>query len=266
MKNFYLLLVLLAPTLSHALPRASSTPGGVAVIPLDIPANASRPVVRYLGRPAFSFAHADGWYAYIGIPLDAPIGSHQLQSNGETIHFSVADKTYRTQRLTIKNKRKVNPNAADMQRISREAPRKQAAKRHFSEALLGADFIEPLSGPRSSSFGLRRIFNGETRNPHSGMDIAAPTGQAIVAPADGVVIEAGDFFFSGKLVYLDHGQGLISLYAHLSEIQVEIGQSVSQGQNIGEVGATGRVTGPHLHWSVGLNGEWIDPALFLAVK
>ncbi len=95
------------------------------------------------------------------------------------------------------------------------------------------------------------------------MDIAAPKGTPVLAPSAGVVIESGDFFFSGNLVYLHHGQGLISLFAHLSKINVKIGDKVKKGQVIGEVGATGRVTGPHLHWSLGLNRTWIDPSLFL---
>jgi murein DD-endopeptidase MepM/ murein hydrolase activator NlpD len=95
------------------------------------------------------------------------------------------------------------------------------------------------------------------------MDIAASTGTPVLSPSAGEVIESGDFFFSGNLVYIDHGQGLISMFAHLSEIDVEIGDRVKKGQVVGKVGATGRVTGPHLHWSLGLNGSWIDPALFL---
>ncbi|MGB0866129.1 MAG: peptidoglycan DD-metalloendopeptidase family protein [Granulosicoccaceae bacterium] len=263
MKKFAATALLLVPLLANALPRAQSTPGGVAVLPLDIPREAPRPEASYNGRPVFTYAHLDGWYAYVGVSLKAKLGTHHLLINGEKTPFSVADKAYETQSLTIKNKRKVNPNPEDVKRISAEYGRKLAAKRTFSEQLLGADFIEPTPGPRSSSFGLRRIFNGQPRNPHSGMDIAAPTGQAIVAPADGIVREVGDFFFSGNLVYLDHGQGLVSLYAHLSKTDVAVGDRVKQGQKIGEVGATGRVTGPHLHWSVGLNGEWVDPALFL---
>lgn len=115
----------------------------------------------------------------------------------------------------------------------------------------------------TGSFGRRRIFNGEARRPHSGMDIAADEGIPVIAPARGKVIELGDFFFSGNLVYMDHGQGMISLFAHLSEINVTLGQQINKGDVIGKVGATGRVTGPHLHWSLGLNGTWVDPALFL---
>jgi len=263
MKKIFTVLLLIAPSIALALPRAQSTPGGVAVLPLDIPADTAAPQLTYHGRQVFAYPHLDGWYAYIGIPLNAKPGTHKLLVNGDDYPFSVADKAYETQSLTIKNKRKVNPNPEDVKRINSEQGRKLTAKRFFSAELLGADFIEPTPGPRSSSFGLRRIFNGQPRSPHSGMDIAAPTGQAIVAPADAIVREVGDFFFSGNLIYLDHGQGLISLYAHLSKFDVAVGDRVQQGQKIGEVGSTGRVTGPHLHWSVGLNGEWIDPALFL---
>jgi murein DD-endopeptidase MepM/ murein hydrolase activator NlpD len=115
----------------------------------------------------------------------------------------------------------------------------------------------------TGSFGRRRVFNGQNRRPHSGMDIAANEGVPVAAPARGTVIELGDFFFSGNLVYIDHGQGMISMFAHLSEIDVEMGQQIKKGEIIGKVGATGRVTGPHLHWSLGLNGAWVDPSLFL---
>ncbi len=261
--KIFLLLILIAPSLASALPRAQSTPGGVAVIPLDIPADSAKPSIIYNGRTVFGFAHLDGWYAYIGVPLNAQVGLHELSVDGTMIKFSVADKHYEEQHLTIKNKRKVNPNAEDVKRINSERSRKLTAKRFYSKTLLGPDFIEPTTGRRSSSFGLRRFFNGQARNPHTGMDIAAPTGQPIIAPADAIVREVGDFFFSGNLVYLDHGQGLVSLYAHLSKTDVKVGDYVRQGEKIGEVGATGRVTGPHLHWSVALNGEWVDPALFL---
>ncbi len=263
MKLLVCALLLCLTGAAQALPRSQSTPGGVAVIPLERDRESPQPDIRYRDRPVFAYSHWDGWYAYVGIPLTAEPGMHELIVDGEPLAFSVANKEYATQHLTIKNKRKVNPSAEDQQRIAREYGRKLAAKRHYSKALLGVDFINPTAGPRSSSFGLRRFFNGQARNPHSGMDIAAPEGQAIVAPADGIVRETGDFFFSGQLVYLDHGQGLISLYAHLSVIDVTVGDFIRQGTKIGEVGSTGRVTGPHLHWSVGLNGEWVDPALFL---
>ena len=257
-----LLLAALLPV--QAAPRQSLVPGGVAIIALD---GEQDPQYRFLGKPVL-VTRIDGvTSAVVGLPISLKPGEYHIESNGDKQltrrFFKVVDKQYSTQRITIENDRKVNPYASDMKRILAEKERKQKARNHYSRDPVDVDFLVPVEGINTGSYGRRRIFNGQPRRPHSGMDIAAETGTPVRNPSAGRVIELGDFFFSGNMVYIDHGQGLISLFAHLSEIDVKVGQRVAKGEVIGKVGATGRVTGPHLHWSLGLNGTWIDPALFL---
>ena len=263
----YLLLTLLIIYLpvTFAQPRQSLVPGGIAMIELD--PNDTRGYLFHK-KPVLVTQIEGKSVAVIGLPLSLSVGEQFIEKSDATqVHrkyFEVAAKQYSTQHIEIKDKRKVNPYASDMDRILAEKKRKQNARTHYSEAEVDVNFLLPVKGTQTGSFGRRRVFNGQARRPHSGMDIAASTGTPILAPSAGTVIELGDFFFSGNLIYIDHGQGLISMFAHLSEIDVTLGERISKGQMIGKVGATGRVTGPHLHWSLGLNGSWIDPALFFA--
>lgn len=273
MRLLFLMLALLVSFNAYALtdptpnriPTHSPTVGGVAVIVLD-DTTQTTPKISYNKTPVAVTQNNQGqWVAVVGIPLKAKPGKHTLlnQTTGQKIAFDVFDKAYPEQWLTIKNKRKVNPNAEDMKRIKSERAKKWRAKNTFTQRTPIFDMQLPVIGRFSSAFGLKRFFNKQPRNPHGGIDIATPRGTPIHAPADGVVVEAQDFFFSGNCVYIEHGQGVTSFYAHMDEIDVEIGDKVKQGQIIGKVGSTGRSTGPHLHWSIGLNGTWVDPALFL---
>ena len=253
---------------SSALPLdATPVPGGIAVIPL--PEDADPTSARY-GKRKVLVKRMDGKrYAVVGLPLATRPGTQHLEvksgaGKSQRIAFRVEAKTYEEQHITIKDKRKVNPEKRDMERITRE--------QQLSKAALGkwtprddvvTDFQWPVDGPTSSPFGLRRFFNEQPRNPHSGLDIAAPEGTPIRAPAPGTVIETGDFFFNGNTIFIDHGQGLVTMYCHMNTIDVETGQEVHAGDIIGKVGMTGRVTGPHLHWGVSLNDARIDPLLFL---
>ncbi len=266
-----LLLILLCLNISvHAFPANSLRPGGVAVISV-LAANQPKPSVSYKASPVALVKGQQNWLAVIGIALAAKPGTHQVsikQTNGKTNSksFKVKSHKYKTQRLTIKNKNKVNPNKKSSKRIENEYLLKQNLKKSFSANSPKMNFIKPVTGRDSGRFGLRRILNKQSRSPHSGMDIAAPKGRKIKAAESGRIIFVGDLFFTGKVIYLDHGNGLISLYAHLSKIHVKQGQQIKRGEIIARVGKTGRVTGAHLHWSVYLNGNAIDPALFIAKK
>ena len=253
-----------------ALPDGNNIPGGVAVI--NLKTEIAPQSVTFRKKNVLLAKNNDQWYAVVGLPLATKPGQQRITVKSytgktQTIAFQVRDKKYETQHITIKNKRKVNPNQQDMQRIARERKRIRAAFRTFSTTNdVELDFVIPVEGRFSSPFGLRRFFNGQARNPHSGLDIAAPEGTPIVSPASGSIVETGDFFFNGNSVFIDHGQGLITMFCHLSEILVKKGQPVERGQTIGKVGMTGRVTGPHLHWSVSLNDARVEPLWFLPAK
>jgi murein DD-endopeptidase MepM/ murein hydrolase activator NlpD len=209
----------------------------------------------------------DQWVAVIGIPLSAPVGMRHVtvrSANGaKTVDFRVADKRYASQSLKVAP-RQVDLSPADLARVTDERVRIDHDLSHWTEPPPESLRLpQPVPGPRSSSFGMRRVFNGEARNPHSGMDIASPGGTPVLAPIAGTVVDTGEYFFNGNTVFLDHGRGLISMYCHLSTVDVKPGQRVAAGTELGTVGMTGRATGPHLHWGVSLNRAWVDPALFL---
>lgn len=251
-----------------ALPKESVVPGGVAIISIN---SLEKPEVFFYEQKVMVLGFPENWSAIVGLPLSLKAGTHELNvignENKANYQFEVSHKDYETQYLTIKNKRKVNPNEDDMARIVKEKELISAAKRHWSEKeTVPVDFIKPTEGPYSSPFGLKRFFNKQPRKPHSGLDIAAPKGTPIVAPADGTVINTGNYFFNGNTVFLDHGQGLITMYCHMDSISIKEGTTVKTGDIIGNVGLTGRVTGAHLHWSVILNNTTVDPLLFLVEK
>jgi murein DD-endopeptidase MepM/ murein hydrolase activator NlpD len=272
MKNNFLFLILALILFTTSLsgyalelPKESTVPGGIAIISIKAE---MKPEAYFYDRKVMVVGSSNDWKAIVGIPLSAKSGTHNLVIKGgdvQTIYkFEISNKEYETQYLTIKNKRKVNPNEQDMDRIIKEKKLISKAKSHWSDIdIVPLSFIKPAEGPYSSPFGLRRFFNDQPRKPHSGLDIAAAKGTPIVAPADGTVINTGHYFFNGNTVFLDHGQGLITMYCHMDSISIEEGTQVNAGEIIGNVGLTGRVTGAHLHWSVMLNNITVDPILFL---
>lgn len=248
------------------LPQQLAVPGGVVIVPLAV-GGEERPQVTYKKRKVMVLKREQQWLAVVGVSLSAKIGTQYLtvKSDGKTSKaaFEIKDKSYPTQHIEIKDKRKVNPTNYDMKRINAERSNISAALENWMELdMVPTQFIWPIEGRVSGLFGRRRVFNGQPRRPHSGMDIAAPVGTEIHAPAKGIIRGTGDYFFNGNTVFIDHGQGLVTMFCHMDKIDVIDGQSINQGDVIGTVGMTGRVTGPHLHLGVSLNDERVEPRLF----
>ena len=260
---------LLIAILAFAAPAAMAIdsaprPGGIVLIDAG-PASDPAPVVQIREKRVLIMRSGDRWVAAVGIPLDTQVGPLSIRKSGErSVNVNVLDHAYREQHLRVANQSYVTPDQAQLDRIARERVVIDNALNNWREEDLDSIALSPpVAGPRSSSFGLRRFFNDQPRSPHKGMDIAASTGEPIVAPKAGIVTATGDYFFNGNTVILDHGQGFVTMYCHLSRIDVEYGQSVGAGVKLGEVGATGRVTGPHLHFGAYLNGTAVDPAILL---
>lgn len=247
----------------------SPWPGGVAIVDVgqvDVgQVDEKSPQVTFNDRRVLVYSNNERWFAAVGIPLDTSTDTITVSINGVATELDIKAHAYREQHLTVKNQSYVTPDKAQLDRIGRERKIIDAALTDFRESRLQSiDLKAPLDGPRSSSFGLRRFFNEQPRSPHKGMDIAAPSGTTITAPRDGIVTATGDYFFNGNTVIVDHGQGLVTMYCHLSTISVVEGNALKVGETIGAVGATGRVTGPHLHFGSYLNGTAVDPAILLS--
>jgi len=254
---------------ANVMPRHQAIPGGVAVITLN-EIDKAKPGATYLKKKVMVRANNTHWEAIVGIPLSAKAGIHRLEvDNGRSKYhkeFRVVDKDYETTHITITNQRMVSPTKEDIERHYQEKKQIIAAIHSWSERdNVDTSFITPVEGRFSSPFGLKRIYNNQDRiRRHTGLDIAAPVGTPILAPASGTVIRTGDYFFTGNTVFIDHGQGLVTMYCHLDRIDVEEDQHINPSQQLGQVGMTGRVSGPHLHWAVFLNQFKVDPKLFMS--
>lgn len=261
------LLVLFAPLAGAALPRQARVPGGLAIVPLA-KSDRAMPQARFRDQPVLVVAHDGRWQAIVGLPLDLEPGPQSLLvndgANERRIDIAVGRKHYPEQRLTVKDQGQVDLTPENEARVAGEHAEIQRLKNSWHPtAAVDLDFRLPASGPLSGRFGARRVFNGQSRAPHVGLDIAVPRGRDVRAVAAGTVLAVGDYFFNGKTVFVDHGGGLITMLGHLDRVDVQAGESVRGGQRIGLSGASGRATGPHVHWSVMVNGAMVDPELFL---
>ena len=264
------LLALALPFPALALPEESRVPGGIALVRLGaVSLDSAEPRVWLGEQPVWVSANNGQWVAVVGLALDLPPGAHNLRTDdGEVqrqVEFDVRPKNYPSQHIRLKDSSKVTLSPADEARAVAEIAEIQKLKRHWrDEEADDLQFIQPAAGRLASRLGLRRFFNGEARATHSGLDVAIGRGTPVKATARGTVLAVGDYFFNGKTVFVDHGNGLISMVCHLDRIDVQAGDPVSQNQRVGLSGMTGRASGPHLHWSMVLNGVMVDPALFIS--
>ncbi len=221
--------------------------------------------VEFLGHDVY--VDSDGKFI-VGLGRDAP-GQVSLQvadkdGQQQQYDFAVEQREYRIQRIEGVEQKYVEPSEESLARIRADGVRvREARSMRESREDFRTDFIWPAYGPISGVYGSQRVFNGVPKRPHYGVDVAAPTGTVVVAPASGVVTLAYDLYYSGWTLIIDHGQGLSSSFLHLNRIYVEVGDRVEQGDEVAEIGATGRVTGPHLDWRMNWLDQRIDPQLLV---
>lgn len=254
------------PAQTGSTQKFASVPGGVAIVRIN---EQQRPTAWFQGKRVIVVGESGKWDAYVGLSLSVKPGTHRLEVEAgpvKSVHnFDVTDKKYEEQRITLKDEGMVNPSPVNMERINRETAVVNQVKATWSasdEVPLQLEL--PVTAAFSSPYGLRRFFNDQPRNPHSGLDIAAVEGSPIKTAAPGKVVNTGEYYFNGNTVFIEHGQGLITMYCHMSRIDVKPGQLLNRGDIIGLVGKTGRVTGAHLHWGVIMNTVSVDPTLFIS--
>ena len=257
-----------AATLTEGLPRESRVPGGVALVAVAR-TDEAKPVVTRDGSNVWTVKRGASWIAVVGLPLSTVPGEQAVSVTRDGVEhavaFTVKDKRYPVQHVTLKDNAMVEPPPEVMARIETESVHLKAVRSNWSEnTATSAAFTLPAKGRLSGRFGGSRVLNGKPRAPHAGLDVAIGTGTPVLAPGDGVVLDTGDYYFCGKTMFIDHGNGLLSLFCHLSEHTNKVGDSVRKGQAVARSGATGRASGPHLHWSIYLNGVSVEPELFLA--
>jgi murein DD-endopeptidase MepM/ murein hydrolase activator NlpD len=221
-----------------------------------------------VGDLKFSVCRSDDSSVNILVPIPLSYKENLIKLTFQDNLISsidIEDKFYRESRIEIQNRNLVSPPSSMQDRIREEYQQGMIAKNTYTQVgLTQATMGLPLKGITSSEFGVRRFINGQPRNRHIGLDIAAAEGTPVKAPMKGKVILSGNFFYKGNVIYIDHGDGLVSSYSHLSNKAINLNQIVSKGEVVGYVGSTGRVTGPHLHWEVFFLGIPINPEIFIS--
>ena len=271
-----LVLAALATLLAAPLPiqisarSRSLQPGELVVLTIELPEASDRIRVRGFDRDVVAYPDGERtWRALVGVDLDVKPGTYHVTVEAGAARAAydlvVVPRAFRTRRLTV-NEAFVTPPASEQARIDREAALLAGVwQSPAAERLWTAPFVRPVPQDANSAFGTRSIFNGKPRSAHGGADFLSPAGTPIQSPNAGRIAVARNLYFSGNTVIVDHGLGLFSMLAHLSAIDVHEGDRVAAGQILGRVGATGRVTGPHLHWAVRAGGARVDPLSLLAL-
>jgi murein DD-endopeptidase MepM/ murein hydrolase activator NlpD len=245
-------------------------PGEVVLLTIDAPSSAAQVSVRAFGHDWATYRDEKGvWHALVGIDLDTKRGGYEATITAGAERMSepllVKPRVFPTRRLTV-NPDLVHPPPEMEARVATEAQHLRDIWNHPApRRLWTAPFERPVPDEANSAFGSRSIYNGEARPPHTGADFLSPMGRPVKSPNAGRIVLAESQYFSGNTVIIDHGLGLFSILAHFSEIDVKVGDTVTAGQIVGKVGATGRVTGPHLHWGVRVNNARVDPLSLLYV-
>ncbi len=259
-----------AANAADGLPRESRVPGGVALVAVA-PASEAKPAVTRDGANVWTVKRGASWIAVVGLPLSTVPGEHSVSvSRGgaaQSVSFTVQNKRYPVQHVTLKDNAMVEPPSEVIARIETESAHIKTVRSNWRETdTTSAAFALPAKGRLSGRFGGSRVLNGKPRAPHAGLDVAVGTGTPVLSPGDGVVLDIGSYYFCGNAMFIDHGNGLISMFCHLSAYVTKVGDSVRKGQAVARSGATGRASGPHLHWSVYLNGVSVEPELFVNIK
>ena len=226
------------------------------------------PLVTWMGKRVHLVLNPEktDWIGFLGVDLTAGSGQNdvviKMSDSGpeQRLNMEIREKDYGVRNLTLPQ-HMVDLDAETLARVRKESAVTNALwKAEPSNPLWDSPFMKPIPGEVIGPFGRRSVINGQPRSPHTGVDLRGKKGTPIKAINDGRVVLTSDHFFSGLSVVIDHGGGIQSMYFHMDKIQVQQGEMVEKGTVIGSVGSTGRVTGPHLHWGVRVNGSRIDPA------